>query len=122
MTTLRKPVTAGVFGVTAAALVWAQLGGMATQEWSTSGGDAQRSAWIRKDPLISKAAMAMGKFGFLWKLKLNNQPRQGTYVSRPVLVGNAMGFKGFRSLTILTAPSNTVLAVDNDFGTLYWDK
>lgn len=122
MTMLRNTLTAGVLGVAAVGLAWTQLGGMANQEWSTSGGDAQRSAWIRKDPLISKAAMATGKFGFLWKLQLNNQARQRTYFSNPALVGNAMGFKGFRSLTVLTAPSNTVFAVDNDFGTLYWDK
>ncbi len=120
-TTLRTTVTATIAAM-AAGLAWAQLGGMATQEWSTSGGDAQRSGWIRKDTLISKATMAKGRFGFLWKLKLNSQARQGTYVSRPAEVGNAMGFKGFRSLTILATPSNTVLAVDNDFGTLYWDK
>jgi outer membrane protein assembly factor BamB len=114
MATVSAAVLAGV--------VWAQMGGLATQEWSTSGGDAQRSSWIRKDALISKSAMSTGKFGFLWKLKVNNQPRQLSYFSRPVLVGNAMGIKGFRSLTVLAGASNTVFAVDNDFGLMYWEK
>jgi hypothetical protein len=98
------------------------MGGLATQEWSTSGGDAQRSSWIRRDALISKSAMSTGKFGFLWKLKVSNQARQLSYFSRPVLVGNAMGIKGFRSLTVLAGASNTVFAVDNDFGVMYWEK
>src|SRR6266567_1107248 len=113
---------ATVFAAVLAGVVWAQLGGLATQEWSTSGGDAQRSSWIRKDALISKSAMSTGQFGFLWKLKVNNQPRQLSYFSRPALVGNAMGIKGFRSLTVLAGASNTVFAVDNDFGVMYWEK
>jgi outer membrane protein assembly factor BamB len=100
------------------------MGGLATQEWSTSGGDAQRSSWIRRDALISKSAMSTGRFGFLWKLKVSNQPRQLSYLSRPVLVGNAMatGVNGFRSLTVLAGASNTVFAVDNDLGVMFWEK
>ena len=29
-------------------------------EWTTSGGDAQRTSWIRSDPRISVANMAKG--------------------------------------------------------------
>jgi outer membrane protein assembly factor BamB len=118
----RYTVAISVFGLALAGVAWAQLGGLATQEWSTSGGDAQRSNWIRKDTLISKAAMASGKFGFLWKLKVNNQARQLNAFSRAALVGNAMGYKGFRSLTMLAGASNTLFAVDNDFGVMYWEK
>jgi hypothetical protein len=66
--------------------------------------------------------MASGKFGFLWKLKVNNQARQLNTFSRAALVGNAMGYKGFRSLTMLAGASNTLFAVDNDFGVMYWEK
>ena len=45
----------------------AQLGGLATQEWSTSGGDAQRSSWIRRDTLISKAATLQGSYSHTWR-------------------------------------------------------
>src|SRR2546423_8073751 len=110
----RYRVVGAVSAAVLAGAVLAQMGGVPRQEWSTSGGDAQRSSWIRHDPLISKSAMATGKFGFLWKLKVNNQPRQLSYLSRPVLVGNAMGVRGFRSLTVLAGASNTVFAVDND--------
>jgi outer membrane protein assembly factor BamB len=115
-------VAAAVSAGALTGIVWAQLGGLSMQEWSTSGADAQRSSWIRNDPLISKAAMASGRFGFLWKLKVNNQPRQLNAFSQAVLVGNAMGYKGFRSLTVLAGASNTIFAVDNDFGVLYWEK
>src|SRR4051812_17633504 len=97
----RYSIAAAALGAAFTGAVWAQLGGLAAQEWSTSGGDAQRTSWIRKDGLISKAAMGSGKFGFLWKLKVNTEPRQRTYFAQPMLVGNAMGFKGFRSLTML---------------------
>ena len=32
------------------------------------------------------------------------------------------GINGFRSLTVLAGASNTVFAVDNDFGVMYWEK
>jgi outer membrane protein assembly factor BamB len=118
----RYRVVAPVAAAVLAGAALAQMGGVPRQEWSTSGGDAQRSSWIRHDPLISKSAMATGKFGFLWKLKVNNQPRQSSYFSRAVLVGNAMGIRGFRSLTVLAGASNTLFAVDNDFGAMYWEK
>ena len=50
---------AGVSAAVLAGVVRAQLGGLATQEWSTSGADAQRTSWIRKDALITKGAMSM---------------------------------------------------------------
>lgn len=119
---LSQYVTGAVVTIALAGALWGQLGGLSTQEWSTSGGDAQRSGWIRKDFLISPASMATGKFGLLWKLKLNNQARQMHYLSHPMLVNNAMGYKGFRSLTMLSGPENKLFAVDNDFGEMYWEK
>ena len=66
--------------------------------------------------------MSTGRFGFLWKLQVNSRPRRLNAFSRPALVGNAMGYKGFRSLLVLAGPSNTVFAVDNDFGLMEWEK
>jgi outer membrane protein assembly factor BamB len=115
-------IASGVVLLALAGMTRAQFGGPPTQEWSTSGADAQRSHWIRKDTLISKAAMSTGKFGFLWKLQVNSRPRGLNVFSRPVLVTNAMGYKGFRSLLVLAGPSNTIFAVDNDFGRMEWEK
>src|SRR5262249_14539917 len=125
MLNCRKPIRISGYalgGLVLAGIVWAQLGGPGTQEWSTSGGDAQRSGWIRHDSLISKASMGSGKFGFLWKFKVNNQPRQGIAFSNPMMVANAMGYRGFRSLVVLMGHSNTVFAVDNDFGRMEFEK
>jgi outer membrane protein assembly factor BamB len=122
---VRCTLTTTVVGFALVALTGitrAQLGGLSTQEWTTSGADAQRSHWIRKDALISPASMSSGKFGYLWKLKVNNPARPETSFSNPVLVNNAMGYKGFRSLTLLLGGSNKVFAVDNDFGSVYWEK
>src|SRR5580700_6246701 len=44
--------------------------------WSTSGGDAQRSAWVRTDVKISPESMQKPGFGLAWKVKLNSEPRQ----------------------------------------------
>jgi hypothetical protein len=42
--------------------------------WSTVGGDAQRSSWVRTDAKISKDSMQKPGFQLVWKLKLNNDP------------------------------------------------
>ena len=52
-------------------------------DWMTSNADAQRSAWLRADPKISPETMQKPGFNFLWKLKLNNQPKQLNSLTPP---------------------------------------
>ena len=68
-------------GRLACVLAWTGRAGAAGgADWMTNG-DAQRSAWVRADAKISKESLSQdpkGKadFQLLWKLKLNNKPRQ----------------------------------------------
>src|SRR5579862_2963557 len=70
-----KWILSAVAAVALAGALFAQLGGLATQEWGSTGGDALRDRWIRHDDLISPKEMATNKFGFLWKLKIDAHPR-----------------------------------------------
>ena len=94
-------------------------------EWTTSGGDAQRTSWIRSDPRISVASMAkgaegFGPFKFLWKLKVDSDPRKPNPLTQPVLLDRIIGFRGFKSVAFVATNSGTVYAIDTDFGTGLW--
>jgi outer membrane protein assembly factor BamB len=87
-------------------------------DWTTEGGDAQRSSWVVADPFISIDSLP--KFQFLWKLKVDNDSRQSNALTAPVALGNLFSFRGFKSLVFVGGSSNNVYAIDYDFGTLFW--
>src|SRR5215470_4955221 len=95
----------------------AQRGG---QEWLTSNADAQRSSWIRTDSKISVESMRKAGFQFLWKLKLDNESKQLNSLTQPVLVGNIIGYRGFKSLALVGGSSDMVYAIDDDLARVYW--
>ena len=111
--------TAGALG---AAMLHAQ--GRGGGEWTTSGFDAQRSGWIRTDPRISVDTMqkrgAFGSFKFLWKLKLEHDPTAAGALTEPILLDRLIGFRGFKSIAFVGTASETVHAIDTDFGVPLW--
>ena len=100
-------------------LVRAQFG-RGGEDWMTSGGDAQRSSWVRTDPKISSDRMQNPGFQFLWKRKLNNQPVQLNSLSPAILLDFYIGYRGFRSLAFVGGSSNNVFAIDTDLARLEW--
>lgn len=105
-----------------AALIHAQ--GRGGPEWTTGRSDAQRTGWMRADPRISVATMLkpgeFGPFKFLWKLKLEHDPKAPTALTQPVLLTNVVGFRGFKAIAYIATASQTVHAIDYDFGTPLW--
>ncbi|MGA7239569.1 MAG: hypothetical protein WBY44_28060, partial [Bryobacteraceae bacterium] len=85
-------------------------------EWTTTRGDAQRTAWVRADRKISTAALEKGGFELLWKMKL------GEALTEPVLVSNIIGYRGFKALSLIGGGAGDVFAVDYDLGKMYWQK
>src|SRR5215510_16300389 len=69
-------------------------------DWMTDNGDARRSAWVRADAKISKESLQDLKrkpgFQLLWKLKLNNKPRQLNSLTAPATLERLIGYRGFR--------------------------
>ena len=58
-----------------------------------------------------------GAFKFLWKLKLEHDPKAATALTAPVLLDRIIGFRGFKSVAFVATQSETVHAIDYDFGT-----
>src|ERR1051326_3695719 len=91
--------------------------GRGAGDWVTSGGDAQRSSWIRTDPKISPANMQKPDFRFLWKVKLADGQS-----SNPVLINFYIGYRGFRSMAFVGGSSNDLHAVDTDLARIEWQN
>ena len=93
-------------------------------EWTTSAYDAQRTAWVKTDPRISVQTMTkpgeFGTFKFLWKLKLEHDPKAATALTQAVLLDRIIGFRGFKSIAFVGTQSETIHAVDYDLGTTLW--
>lgn len=85
-------------------------------DWSTAGGDAQRSAWVRSDPKISVERLQKPGFGLAWKIKLNAEPSVALTFDRYI------GYRGFRSFAFLNSPSGELTAIDSDLGRIEWQK
>jgi outer membrane protein assembly factor BamB len=110
-----------ICGLAAARLAQAQFGGGAG-DFATSGGDAQRSSWIRSDAKISRETVQKPGFQYLWKIKLDNEPKQGTSLSEAALLTRYIGYRGFRSLGFTGGSADKVFAMDTDLGRLEWQK
>jgi outer membrane protein assembly factor BamB len=104
--------------------VFVQAQGRGGVEWTTSGSDAQRTGSVRTDPRISIETMqkpgAFGAFRFLWKMKLENEPNASGTLTQPILLDRLIGFRGFKSIAFVGTASETVHAVDIDFGVPLW--
>jgi outer membrane protein assembly factor BamB len=98
--------------------------GRGGSEWTTSSFDAQRTGAVRTDPRISVQTMQkpgeFGPFKFLWKLKLEHDPKAATSLTQPILLDRLIGFRGFKSIAFVGTASETVHAIDVDFGTPLW--
>src|SRR5882672_5017139 len=95
-------------------------------EWMTGNGDAQRSAWVRADAKISKESLQDPKrkpgFQLLWKLKLNNKPRQLNSLTPPATLERLIGYRGFRMLGFVGGSSDAIFTIDTDLGRMEWEK
>ena len=70
-------------------------------EWTTTAGDAQRTAWVRADARLTQGRRSRkGEFKFLWKMKFDNEARQWHSLTEPVLLDRLIGYRGFKALAL----------------------
>jgi hypothetical protein len=61
-----------------------------------------------------------GPFKFLWKVKLEYDPKAATALTQPILLDRIIGFRGFKSIAFVGTQSETVHAIDIDMGSPLW--
>ena len=98
---------------------WAQ--GRGGGAWTTTGGDAQRTASVRSDPRIGKETVGKN-FALLWKRTLDNPSKQPNAPTQPVLLPNIISYKGFKALAFVGGSADNVYAIDYDLSRLFWQR
>ena len=103
-----------------AGIASAASGALVAQEWTTSGVDAQRTAWVRTDERLTRQAVADGGLAFLWKQQFDNRSRGLRSLTMPVLQDRLIGYRGFKALAFVGGSSDRVFAIDTDLNRPYW--
>jgi hypothetical protein len=117
MRAVRTCATLTAITVTSAALLQAQF---RSSDWVTSGFDAQRTAWVRTDARLTRAAVQKGEFKSLWQVKFDNEARQLNSLTEPVLQDLLIGYRGFKALAFLGGSADRLFAIDTDLARPYW--
>ncbi len=91
-----------------------------SSNWTTFGGDPQRSGWERIETAISKDTVK--DLQLLWKMKLEGQPKGTRPILPPLIVGRLISYRGFKELAIVGTGSDIVYAIDADLGKMFWQK
>jgi outer membrane protein assembly factor BamB len=100
----------------------AEAQGRGGTNWTTTGGDAQRTSWVKTDPRISKESVQKPGFQLLWKSKLENQPRHLESLTQPMLMSNIISYKGFKALAFVGGSSDNVYSIDYDLNKIFWKR
>ena len=94
--------------------------GAHASQWLTFGGDAQRTGWARQEKILSKDNLK--DFGLLWKLHLDNEPKELISLTAPVIVEDVYTSRGVKDVLVVAGSSDNLFAIDADAGTLLWKK
>src|SRR5262249_56368594 len=79
-------------------------------DWLTDGGDPQRTAWQKNETILSPATVKDMKL--LWKIKLDNQPRQMHALFPALIAGSvAMPDGSPREIAVVAGASAHLLAI-----------
>ncbi len=89
-------------------------------DWLTDGGGPQRTGWQREEHILTTANVKDLKI--LWKLKLDNQPKEMHSLFPPLIVGRVTTANGPRQIAIEAGISDNLYAIDVDAGTTLWHK
>lgn len=89
-------------------------------DWLTDGYDAKRTAWQRDEKILSPANAKDMKL--LWKLKLDNEPRQMHNLFPPLIVDKVNTPGGAKQMLIETGVSDNLYGIDVETGQQLWKK
>jgi outer membrane protein assembly factor BamB len=88
-------------------------------DWLTDGGDPQRTAWQKNETILSPATVKDMKL--LWKIKLDNQPRQMHALFPALIAGSvAMPDGSTREIAVVAGVSDNLFGIDVEKGTQIW--
>jgi outer membrane protein assembly factor BamB len=93
---------------------------MAAASWLTFGGDQQRSGWAKNETLLSPDTVK--RMQLLWKLKLDNEPKELNSLTSPVVINPVYTNHGAETYVVVGGSSDNLYVVDADTGKVVWQK
>lgn len=89
-------------------------------DWPTDGGNPQRTNWQKDETILTKENV--GNLKVLWKLKLENTPRQMHSLFPPLIIGQVSTAGGVKQIALEAGVSDNIYAIDADKGEILWKK
>ncbi|MBV9677629.1 MAG: PQQ-binding-like beta-propeller repeat protein, partial [Acidobacteriaceae bacterium] len=93
---------------------------IAAASWLTFGGDAQRSGWAKDETVISPESVK--SMQLLWKLKLDNAPKELNSLTSPVVINPVYTNHGAETYVMVGGSSDNLYVIDADTGKVVWQK
>jgi hypothetical protein len=88
--------------------------------WLSDGGDPERTSWQRNETILSPASVKDMKL--LWKVKLDNAPRQLHNLFAPLIVPDVQTATGPREIAIVAGVSDNIYGIDVEQGAQIWKR
>jgi outer membrane protein assembly factor BamB len=89
-------------------------------DWLTDGGGPQRIGWQKDEHILTKENVK--NLQILWKLKLDNQPKEMHSLFPPLIASDMKTKDGVKQIAIEAGISDNIYAIDVDKGTVIWQK
>lgn len=106
------------FPVTSVFALWLFAAAAFGADWPTDGYDTKRTNWQRDETTITPANVKDLKL--IWKVKLDNEPRQMHSLLEPLIIGSVNTSSGPKQLVIQAGVSDNVYAIDVEKGEILW--
>ena len=89
-------------------------------DWLTFGGNPQRDGWAKHETILTKDGLK--DFGLQWKLHLDNEPKELSSLTAPLVVENVYTSRGVKDILVIAGSSDNLYAIDADSGKVFWQK
>ncbi|HLK50639.1 MAG TPA: PQQ-binding-like beta-propeller repeat protein [Bryobacteraceae bacterium] len=89
-------------------------------DWLTDGNNPQRTNWQKDEKILTPANARNMKL--LWKVKLDNEPRQMHSLFPPLIVERVNTGSGVKQIALETGVSDNIYAIDVETGKVLWKK
>ena len=83
-------------------------------DWLTDGSDTKRTAWQRDETIFNKANVGESKL--LWKIQLDNKPREMHSFLAPLIVEGVQTAEGPKEIAVIAGVSDNLYAIDVETG------
>jgi outer membrane protein assembly factor BamB len=89
-------------------------------EWLTDGGGPRRVGWQKDEHILTKENVK--DLTVIWKIKLDNQPREMHSLFPPLIVENVQTKAGVKQVAIEAGIADNLWAIDVETGKILWNR